>query len=604
MRWRTRLNCTVLEDRTTPANFVVDLAIDQDNGNVVAGDVSLREAIKLANTTTGADTITFSPTVFNSPKTMVLTLGRINITDSLTITGPGANRLVLDAFYASQIFYVDGGAVENAKTITLEGLTLLHGKTTSVPTADYNGGALSSRNARLRLLNMSLSSSSSAGFGGGMYVQGGTTTVLNSNILLSSSKLNGGGCYSENAQAQMINVTVAQNTTQVAGGGIYCYNGSLVATNCTIVNNNSNSADVSATYTGGGLYNSSNEITVLNTIIARNYRGSSTSILDDVGGPSAFANASSNNLIYNAATAGGLTNGANNNIVGLDPVLGVFQDNGGQTITYAVGQNSPALGKGSATVLNYVPYDQRGTPRDTGTPDIGAYEVQHPLATVGAPIDFVHLYSPKPSLSANEAFVKGLYQSTLLRSADNAGLAGWVNALAMGTSRATVASGFVNSTENRRNQVTFFYGYFLKRAPDTAGLNGWVQQLQSGVDEGTVMANFLLSAEFSASNNNTQFVNLMYYAILSRPADSAGLNGWLNQLNSGTSRAAVVSGFLRSVEGYNRVTTSFFGTYLERTPDSTTLSNFVSYFSNHTFGQAATLILSGDEFFNNAAANV
>jgi hypothetical protein len=96
----------------------------------------------------------------------------------------------------------------------------------------------------------------------------------------------------------------------------------------------------------------------------------------------------------------------------------------------------------------------------------------------------------------------------------------------------------------------------------------------------------------------------MYYALLGRQADSAGLNGWINQLNSGTSRASVVSGFLRSLESLNRVTSSLYVSYLVRLPDAPTLSSFASYLGNHTFGQVATLILSGQEFYNNAANNI
>jgi len=283
----------------------------------------------------------------------------------------------------------------------------------------------------------------------------------------------------------------------------------------------------------------------------------------------------------------------------------VLKDNGGPTKTHALGQNSPALGKASASVANYSVYDQRGTARDLGAADIGAYEVQHPLAPVGVPTTLATLYAPKPSATANEAFVKGLYQSTLLRAPDAGGLAGWVAALNGGMSRNTVANGFVNSTENRTNQVTFFYRYFLSREPDTGGLNGWVTFLQSGADEGEVLTGFILSPEFSGNNSNTQFVSLMYYALLGREADTGGLNNWLNQLNSGTNRATLVQNFLRSEEGLNRVVRSLFHAYLKREADAGGLSTFrTQLLSGTTFGRVATSILGGQEFFNNAGSNM
>ena len=122
---RTRLGCQQLEDRLTPATIVVDLAIDEDDGNVVEGDMSLREAIKLANRTSVVDTITFSPTVFAASQTIPLTLGRMAIAQPLNLIGPGADRLVIDANTASQIFFVDGSLL--GIVVNIEGITMKRG---------------------------------------------------------------------------------------------------------------------------------------------------------------------------------------------------------------------------------------------------------------------------------------------------------------------------------------------------------------------------------------------------------------------------------------------------------------------------------------------
>src|SRR5262249_7221006 len=63
------------QQTTTPASFVVDSALDENDGDFSPGDFSLREAIGLANATTGADTITFDPTAFATPQTITLTSG-------------------------------------------------------------------------------------------------------------------------------------------------------------------------------------------------------------------------------------------------------------------------------------------------------------------------------------------------------------------------------------------------------------------------------------------------------------------------------------------------------------------------------------------------
>lgn len=70
--------------------------------NADSGAGSLRAAIETANTTPGADTITFDPTVFAVPGQHTINLltasaENINtalyISDDVTITGPGANVL-------------------------------------------------------------------------------------------------------------------------------------------------------------------------------------------------------------------------------------------------------------------------------------------------------------------------------------------------------------------------------------------------------------------------------------------------------------------------------------------------------------------------------
>ena len=71
----------------------------------------------------------------------------------------------------------------------------------------------------------------------------------------------------------------------------------------------------------------------------------------------------------------------------------------------------------------------------------------------------------------------------LLRAPDAGGLSYWLGQLAGGATRTTVANGFVNSTENRTNQVTFFYRYFLNRTPDSLGLAYHIGRLQGGTDE-------------------------------------------------------------------------------------------------------------------------
>jgi CSLREA domain-containing protein len=81
-------------------NLVVDTLVDESDGNYSAGDLSLREAIGLANESAGTSTITFAAVLTSSgPATILLTMGElwIQLHDTLTIDGPGANLLTIDA---------------------------------------------------------------------------------------------------------------------------------------------------------------------------------------------------------------------------------------------------------------------------------------------------------------------------------------------------------------------------------------------------------------------------------------------------------------------------------------------------------------------------
>ena len=89
------------------------------------GKLSLREALTLANGSSGPDTIRFSATVVG--QTLVLTGGELTITDDVTIdgnNGGAAAQTTIDANKASRVLSITGGGTE----ATLNGLVITNGR--------------------------------------------------------------------------------------------------------------------------------------------------------------------------------------------------------------------------------------------------------------------------------------------------------------------------------------------------------------------------------------------------------------------------------------------------------------------------------------------
>jgi hypothetical protein len=86
---RVRPALEALEGRWVPSTIVVNNPTDTP----VPGLIDLRQAVAMANTNVGDDTITFDQTVFKVPQTIALdpTLGQLELTDTTgatTIAGP------------------------------------------------------------------------------------------------------------------------------------------------------------------------------------------------------------------------------------------------------------------------------------------------------------------------------------------------------------------------------------------------------------------------------------------------------------------------------------------------------------------------------------
>lgn len=203
--FRPRL--VALEDRRTPASFVVTTLAD-------AGPGSLRDAIALANAAPGPDSISFAKT-----GTVTLTTGKLLVTDSLAVNGPGATLLTVNGNNAGSIFVLDGPGVLD---VAISGLTLTGGD--AAKDGNFSGGAIHSVGEKLTLDAVAVIGNKAQTGGGVAVSKSGTLTVVNSTVSGNSSQFTGGGIlgdsYGGAVSITVTNSTITGNKAAGLGGGI------------------------------------------------------------------------------------------------------------------------------------------------------------------------------------------------------------------------------------------------------------------------------------------------------------------------------------------------------------------------------------------------
>ncbi len=300
--------------------------ITSDGTASPAGDLSLGQAVNLANVLTGAHSIRFDPTVFASPQTITLTGGQLELSNgggTETITGPAAG-VTISGGGNSRVFQVDSGV-----TAALSGLTITGGSTSG------NGGGLENL---------------------------GTATLTDCTVSGNSASSGGGLDNDDTATLTLTDCTLSGNSASSDDGGGLENDGTATLTVCTLSANSASS--------GGGLENDGTA-TLTDAIVAGNTNSSGAG---DIGGDSHVSGRA--NLV-GPGGSGGLVNGVDGNIVltsladlGLAP-LGNY---GGPTQTMALLPGSAAIGAGIA--VSGVTTDQRGEPLHTPNPDFGAFQSQ------------------------------------------------------------------------------------------------------------------------------------------------------------------------------------------------------------------------------------
>jgi hypothetical protein len=269
---RLRPTVTALEGRTLLSTIVVDNPTDEP----VTGQIDLRQAIDQANSDGGGDTIQFDSTVFNTPRTITLTGGQLELsgtTAPTTITGPGANLLSVSGKQASRVFQIDRGV-----TASISGLTITGGKYIFSVFNPYfsGGGGLYNAGGTVTLTDCIVSGNSAEiGFGGGLFNSAGTVTLIDCTVSGNSAS-SSGGLFNNGGTVTLTDCTVSGNSAY-SSSGLFNNGGTVTLTDCTVSHNSARNG------AGGGLTNTGGTATLTDCTVSGNSASSGGGLFNNGG---------------------------------------------------------------------------------------------------------------------------------------------------------------------------------------------------------------------------------------------------------------------------------------------------------------------------------
>ena len=303
--------------------FTVDTLIDENDGIIAPGSLSLREAIEASNTNPFVDTIMFSPflaggTLFTSDLNLLPgTDVTMTISDSVSIIGLGSSLLTIDGTasvgptgFGVRLFDIDdgdmgneidvlisdmriedyfltagdGGAIKSYENLTIERASFINNSTVQtlvvedqLPGASYNGGAIFQRYGELTLDNVLLSANRTNaldGDGGAIYVRDADLNILNNSVISGNSTTqalgSGGGVYIRGGTLNMSYSSITSNLApggEADGSGLFGYQ-AVLNIDSSVISGNSMTGSNSE---GAGIFSKDSDLNLSTSVVSVNF---------------------------------------------------------------------------------------------------------------------------------------------------------------------------------------------------------------------------------------------------------------------------------------------------------------------------------------------
>ncbi|NLA91063.1 MAG: hypothetical protein GX843_05440, partial [Synergistaceae bacterium] len=229
-----------------------------------------------------------------------------------------------------------------------------------------DGGGMAIHLDSPNVVDCTFSYNRASGFGGGLSYYGSKNILLKNATFINNQSLSkeGGALFMAHSKGAVVNSTFFSNSAKMGGGGIATFKSSPRIVNCTLFKNRSERKDLGHDLCTTGSSEGGGRTEVFNSIL-----------WGDEGGRIRFYTDAIPSVSYSIIMEG-FPGGAS--VLKANPRLKNPADNGGATLTCALGEGSAALDAGGTHLAPKV--DQRGMPRPAGKGiDLGAYEEQKPV---------------------------------------------------------------------------------------------------------------------------------------------------------------------------------------------------------------------------------